>query len=124
TLFPFKRRHGQILVMFVLLYGISRFLLECLRADEADAYLLGLPTLLAALGQEGAANRLPLMTISQNLAILMVVASVAALALLERTRWPKLQASYAPPPPPMAGVAAAAAASDSQPPKRRKEKRS
>jgi phosphatidylglycerol:prolipoprotein diacylglycerol transferase len=120
ALFPFKRRHGQILVMFVLLYGVSRFLLECLRADEADAYLLGLPALLTALGQEGAANRLPLLTISQNLAILMVVGSVAALALLERSRRPQLQASYAPPPPPTAG----AEASDPQPPKRRKEKRS
>jgi prolipoprotein diacylglyceryltransferase len=116
---PFKRRHGQILLLFVLLYGISRFLLECLRADEADAYLLGLPTLLAALGHEGEAARLPLMTISQNLAIVMVVGSVAALALLGRSRRPQLHASYAPPPP-IAGAEAA----DSKPPQRRKEKQS
>jgi phosphatidylglycerol:prolipoprotein diacylglycerol transferase len=120
AMFPFKRRHGQVLVMFVLLYGISRFLLECLRADEADAYLLGLPTLLSALGQNGAAGRLPLLTISQNLAILMVAGSVTALALLARSRRPQLQASYAPPPSPMA----CAEASDSKPPQRRKEKRS
>ena len=121
AMFPVKRRHGQVLLMFVLLYGISRFLLECLRADEADAYLLGLPTLLTALGHEGAANRLPLLTISQNLAILMVAGSVAAWGLLARSRRPQLQASYAPPPP---SPTARAEASDSRHSQRRKEKRS
>ena len=122
AMFRFKRRHGQVLLVFILLYGVSRFLLECLRADEADAYLLGLPTLLAALGHEGEAARLPLMTISQNLAILMVAGSVAGLALLARSRRPQLQASYAPPPPVTAG--AEAGAPDSKHPQRRKEKRS
>ena len=121
AMFRVKRRHGQIILAFVLLYGMSRFLLECLRADEADAYLLGLPALLAALGMEDAAGRLPLLTISQNLAILMVAGSAVGLALLGRSRRPRLQASYVPPPPPMAG--AAAGDSDSQPPQRRKEKR-
>jgi phosphatidylglycerol:prolipoprotein diacylglycerol transferase len=122
AMFRFKRRHGEVLLVFILLYGVSRFLLECLRADEADAYLLGLPTLLAALGHESAAGRLPLLTISQNMAILMVVGSVGALAVLERSRHPKLLASYAPPPPPMPG--AKTDAPDSKPSQRRKEKRS
>ena len=121
AMFRVKRRHGQIILSFVLLYGVSRFLLECLRADEADAYLLGLPTLLSAMGLEDAAGRLPLLTISQNLAILMVAGSVAGLALLARSRRPQLLASYAPPSPPMAG--AKADAPDFQHPQRRKEKR-
>ena len=125
AMFRVKRRHGQIILSFVLLYGVSRFLLECLRADEADAYLLGLPTLLAALGQADAAGRLPLLTISQNLAIVMVAGSAAGLALVARSRRPQLQASYAPPPAPMADAAADAAAHASDPklPQRRKERR-
>lgn len=96
--FRVKRRHGQIIFMFILLYGISRFMLECLRADEARAYLLGLPSLLASLGQDGAARALPLLTISQNLAIVMVAGSLVALVLLGRSRRPQLQATYVPAP--------------------------
>ncbi len=98
AMFRHKRRHGQILFMFMLLYGVSRFLLEWLRADEARVYLLGLPTLLESLGYTQAAARLPLLTISQNVAIGMVVGSVIVLALLERSTRPELQAEYAPAP--------------------------
>jgi phosphatidylglycerol:prolipoprotein diacylglycerol transferase len=93
----FKRRHGQVLFMFILLYGISRFFLEYLRADEAEAYLLGLPTLLGALGLGGAASRLPGLTISQNVGIVMAAGAAAALVWLQRTRRPELQADYVPP---------------------------
>jgi phosphatidylglycerol---prolipoprotein diacylglyceryl transferase len=96
-LFRSKRRHGQIILMFIFLYGISRFLLECLRADEAREYLLGLPTMLTWLGQGSAVDKLPLLTISQNLAVVMVATSAAGLIWLMRTRRPELQAAYAPP---------------------------
>jgi phosphatidylglycerol---prolipoprotein diacylglyceryl transferase len=96
-MFRSKRRHGQILLMFILLYGVSRFMLECLRADEAREYLLGLPTLLTWLGQVSAVDKLPLLTISQNLAVVMVAASAVGLIVLMRSRRPELQAAYAPP---------------------------
>jgi phosphatidylglycerol:prolipoprotein diacylglycerol transferase len=115
AMFPLKRRHGQVLFMFILLYGASRFFLEYLRADEAEAYFLGLPALLGALGFPGAAARLPGLTISQNVGIVMVAGGLAALAGLARSRRPELNADEALPAPPPEGGAQ---------PKRRKEKRS
>jgi phosphatidylglycerol:prolipoprotein diacylglycerol transferase len=97
-MFPRKRRHGQIMLAFILLYGVSRFMEECIRSDEPAIYLLGLPTLLEALGQHGAAESLVKLTISQNVAILMVIFGGAALAWLLRSRRRELQADYAPPP--------------------------
>lgn len=94
--FRHKRRHGQIIFMLILFYGVSRFLLECLRDDEARAYLLGLPSLLGGLGLDHAAAALPLLTISQNLAIVLVLVSVVVLVMLARSRRPELQAEYAP----------------------------
>jgi phosphatidylglycerol:prolipoprotein diacylglycerol transferase len=91
-----KRRHGQVIVLFVILYGISRFLLEMLRADEAEAWLLGLPTLLSAIGLEAQAARLPGLTISQNVAIVLVLGGTAAWVLLARSRRPALDASFVP----------------------------
>jgi phosphatidylglycerol:prolipoprotein diacylglycerol transferase len=99
TMWRWKRRHGQIIFALILLYGVSRFLLEILRADEAAVYLLGLPTLLEALGMHATAARLPGMTISQNVAIGMAVAGVVGLVLLARSRRPTLQADYVPPAP-------------------------
>lgn len=113
SMWRWKRRHGQVLLALMLLYGVSRFLLEMLRADEASAYLLGLPTLLEALGLGQAAARLPRMTISMNVAAAMVVVSLLALVYLGRSRRPELQADYAPPPEPPA---------DSPQPKRRKRR--
>lgn len=92
-----KRRHGQVILMFAVLYGASRFLLEMIRADEAEAYLLGLPALLSALGLTDLASRLPGLTISQNVAIVMVAGGGAALVWLLRSRRPELQAAYVPP---------------------------
>jgi phosphatidylglycerol:prolipoprotein diacylglycerol transferase len=118
AMFPLKRRHGQVIFMFILLYGISRFFLECIRADEAQAYLLGLPSLLGSLGFAGAAARLPLLTISQNVAIVMVAGSIAVLVWLGRTRRPRLQVSYVPP------VQAAGPNAGAKHTKRRKERTS
>jgi len=98
-LFARKRRHGQVFFTFLLLYAVSRFLLECTRADEAWGYLLGLPTLLKGLGMEEAAARLPGLSISQNVAIVMAVVSGAALVWLFRSRRRELAADYAPPAP-------------------------
>jgi len=84
--FRHKRRHGQVLLLFVLLYGVSRFLMEFLRSDEASAYLLGVPTLLRMFGAEAAAGRLGGLTISQNVAIVMVAAAAVGLAILGRSR--------------------------------------
>jgi len=97
ALWRWKRRHGQVLLSLILLYGVSRFLLEVLRADEAPVYLLGLPTLLEALGLQATAARLPGMTISQNVAVAMVAGGAAGLVLLARRRHPQLQAGYDPP---------------------------
>jgi len=74
VLFVRRRRNGQVLLLFVVLYGVSRFLLEVTRADEPEIYLLGLPTLLRAVGADQAAAALPGLTISQNLAVIMVLA--------------------------------------------------
>jgi phosphatidylglycerol:prolipoprotein diacylglycerol transferase len=96
TFFAFKRRHGQVIFGFILLYGISRFFLEWLRADEASVYLLGLPTLLDWLGLHAQAARLPALTISQNISLVMVAGSVAALWLLAQSRRPEIQGDFVP----------------------------
>jgi len=96
-MFPRKRRHGQIMLAFILLYGVSRFMEECIRSDEPAFYLFGLPTLLEALGRHGAAESLVKLTISQNVAVLMVIFGGAALVWLMRSRRPELQADYTPP---------------------------
>jgi phosphatidylglycerol:prolipoprotein diacylglycerol transferase len=119
AMFPFKRRRGQVLFVFILLYGVSRFFLECLRADEVAAYFLGLPTLLSALGMRDAAARLPGLTISQSVGLVLVAASAAVLAGLARSRRPDLDANDPPPAPP----ATIAAESGGARPQRRKEKR-
>ena len=91
-----KRRHGQVFFAFILLYAVSRFLLEYLRADEAEAYLLGLPTLLRLIGRPDAAAGLAGLTISQNVAALLAAASVTALVALQRSHNRQLQADYVP----------------------------
>jgi len=95
--FRWKRRHGQVIFSFILLYALSRFLLEYLRADEAEAYLLGLPTLFRAVGLEDWVWRLPRLTISQNAAIVMVLAAGAGLVWLGRSTRRELQADFVPP---------------------------
>jgi prolipoprotein diacylglyceryltransferase len=102
-MFRHKRRHGQMILAFAVLYGVSRFLMEFLRADEAPAYLLGLPTLLRALGHEAAGARLGGLTISQNVAVVIVAAAAGALVLLGRSTRHEWQATYAPPAPTVRG---------------------
>jgi phosphatidylglycerol:prolipoprotein diacylglycerol transferase len=80
-----RRRNGQILLTFVVLYGVTRYLLEMIRADEPEIYLLGLPTLLRLVGARAAAEALPGLTISQNIAIVMV--GGGALGLWALFRW-------------------------------------
>jgi len=90
VLFRRRRRHGQVLLTFAVLYGIARFLLEAIRADEPEIYLLGLPTLLRLVGAPDAAAALPGLTISQNIAAVMVLGGGLALWALRRTRRPGL----------------------------------
>jgi len=85
-----RRRNGQILLTFVVLYGVTRYLLEVIRADEPEIYLLGLPTLLRLLGAREAAAALPGLTISQNIAVVMVVGGGLALGALLKSRRPGL----------------------------------
>ncbi len=85
-----RRRNGQILLTFVVLYGVGRYLLEVIRADEPEIYFLGLPTLLRLVGAREAADALPGLTISQNIAIVMVVGGGLALWALLRSRRPGL----------------------------------
>jgi phosphatidylglycerol:prolipoprotein diacylglycerol transferase len=95
--FRWKRRHGQVFMAFLLLYGVSRFLLEFLRADEDEIYFLGLLKLLPAMGLAKAAAALPHLTISQNVAILMVAGSLIGLGWLARPGRPHLAADAVPP---------------------------
>ena len=90
VLFVRRRRHGQVLLTFVVLYGVSRYLLEVLRADEPEIYLLGLPTLFRLLGAHEAAEALPGLTISQNIAVAMVLVGGVLLWRLMKSRRPHL----------------------------------
>ena len=36
--YPFRRRHGEILLLLLALYSITRFLLEAIRTDEAGQF--------------------------------------------------------------------------------------
>ena len=85
-----RRRNGQVLLAFVVLYGLTRYLLEVIRADEPEVYLLGLPTLLRLLGAREAAGALPGLTISQNIAVVMVVGGGLLLWRLMKSRRPGL----------------------------------
>ena len=107
AMFPVKRRHGQILLMFILLYGVGRFFEEFLRADEDPIYFFGLGGLLKSLGLAEAASRLPGLTISQNVSIVMVAVAAAGLVLLARSRRPELQGTFVPQPAPAAKQAGA-----------------
>jgi len=90
VMFRRRRRNGQILLTFAILYGITRYLLELLRADEPEVYLLGLPTLLRLVGAREAAEALPGLTISQNIAVVMVVGGGLLLWRLMKSRRPSL----------------------------------
>jgi phosphatidylglycerol:prolipoprotein diacylglycerol transferase len=85
-----RRRNGQILLTFAVLYGITRYLLEAIRADEPETYLLGLPTLLRLVGAREAAETLPGLTISQNIAVVMVAGGGLLLWRLLKSRRPSL----------------------------------
>lgn len=90
VLFVRRRRNGQVLLTFVVLYGVSRYLLEMVRADEPEIYLLGLPTLLRLLGAHEAAEALPGLTISQNIAVTLVLVGGVLLWRLMKSRRPGL----------------------------------
>jgi phosphatidylglycerol:prolipoprotein diacylglycerol transferase len=90
VMFRRRRRNGQILLTFAVLYGTTRFLLEAIRADEPETYLLGLPTVLRLAGAREAAEALPGLTISQNIAVVMVVGGGLLLGWLMRSRRPGL----------------------------------
>ena len=90
VLFRRRRRNEQVLLTFAVLYGLTRYLLEVIRADEPEIYLLGLPTLLRLVGAREAAGALPGLTISQNLAVVMVVGGGLLLWRLLKSRRPGL----------------------------------
>lgn len=54
TLYPYRSKDGQVIATVLTTYGITRFLLELIRTDEAGFYSTGL-------------------TISQNVSILMLI---------------------------------------------------
>ncbi len=101
VMFQYRRRNGQVILGFAVLYGIGRFLLEILRADEPEAYLLGLPTILRVFGMAGRAEALVGdfgLTISQNIAIVMVIGGGLALVALMRSSRPGLRVARRNPP--------------------------
>ncbi|MFO8014078.1 MAG: prolipoprotein diacylglyceryl transferase [Phycisphaerae bacterium] len=99
VMFRRRRRNGQILLTFAVLYGLTRYLLEAIRADEPEAYLLGLPTVLRLVGAREAAEALPGLTISQNIAVVMVVGGGLLLWRLMRSRRPGLVVEHGAEPP-------------------------
>jgi len=96
TMFRWKRRHGQIILAMAVLYGFGRFFEEMLRDDEPRIYLFGLRTLAGALGMGDAESRMPGLTISENMAVLMVIGGAIALVLLMRSRRRDLAADFVP----------------------------
>jgi len=73
---PFRRRDGEVFLLFFTMYPITRFLLEIIRTDEAARFGTG-------------------MTISQNLSLAMLLLAVAGWAVLLRqpkgTAFPKYE---------------------------------
>ena len=65
--YRWKKRHGVVLGAFFGLYAVSRFLLECVRSDEPKRFLWGL-------------------SISQTVALFMVVAVAAYFLWLRKSR--------------------------------------
>jgi len=108
-------RHGWGMVWPAGTIPWDRFLLEMIRADEVPQYLLGLPTLLGVLGMPARGEAMARdfgLTISQNIAIVMVVGGGLALVALARSRRPGLQ---------VAGCDPGAAATPGPPRKKRKK---
>lgn len=58
SFYPFRRRDGEVVALMVLLYPISRFLLEIIRIDESAVFGTGL-------------------SISQNISIVLFVGAIA-----------------------------------------------
>ena len=58
SFYPFRQRDGQVAALLLVLYPISRFLLEAIRIDESAIFGTGL-------------------SISQNISVLLLVAAVA-----------------------------------------------
>lgn len=114
TMFRWKRRHGQVILALAILYGASRFFEEMLRDDEPRIFLFGLPTLFEKLGL----SRPPGLTISENVAALMVAGGIVAYIFLMKSRRRGLDAATLP------VEAAATPPSAAKRAKRRREKRS
>ena len=71
TLYPYRRADGQILAAFMILYSMTRFLLERVRTDEAE---IGWTHL----------------TISQNISLAVFLGGLTMTAILWRQRNPRL----------------------------------
>ena len=59
AVYPYRRRDGEVMALLLVLYGITRFLLEMIRTDEGAIFGTGL-------------------TISQNVSLLIIVFAVVA----------------------------------------------
>ncbi len=65
VLFPFRRRDGEVFATLLLLFPITRFLMEVIRTDEPQSFFLG-------------------MTISQTISVLLSLSGVALWVYLSR----------------------------------------
>ena len=75
--FPFQQRDGESMAFFMLLYPASRFMLEIIRSDEQGIWGTG-------------------MTISQNISLVVLVASVGVwFYVLRRPRGTVWQGQFA-----------------------------
>jgi phosphatidylglycerol:prolipoprotein diacylglycerol transferase len=70
SFFPFRSRDGEVVALMLVVYPISRFLLEMIRADEINFFGTG-------------------MSISQNVSVVLIVAALIGWGIL-RTQPPRL----------------------------------
>jgi phosphatidylglycerol:prolipoprotein diacylglycerol transferase len=68
TYYPFRRRDGEVITLLLALYGVSRFLLEVIRADEGSFLHTGL-------------------TISQNVSIVLLAVAAVLGIYVVRQPW-------------------------------------
>ena len=61
---PFRRRHGQVFVLSLTLYAVTRFVIELIRSDEGDFFAT--------------------LTISQNVSVLMIMGVIALWIYIQR----------------------------------------
>lgn len=74
--YPLRRRDGEVIALFAMLYSVNRFLVEYLRFDELPFRFDGL-------------------TISQNISVLMFISGLVLFVYVSRRKSPQPRVEYA-----------------------------